>query len=100
MLSRKDINAWLETDPMRSIEVAEARVRGRIGLFKDRMGFRWAITLNSDPKQVIGSRGYFSVRRGIATVETGYELHTDFWRQGIMTEALLAMTVSVLALRI
>jgi ribosomal-protein-alanine N-acetyltransferase len=91
MLSREDINAWLETDPMQSIEEAEARVRSRIGLFKDKMGFRWAITLKSAPAQVIGSCGYFSVRRGTATVEAGYELHPDYWRQGIMTEALGAI---------
>ena len=91
MLSRADINEWLETDPMQSIEEAEARVRGRTGLFKDKMGFRWALTQRSDSRRVIGSCGYFSVRRGTATVEAGYELHPDFWRQGIMTEALQAM---------
>ena len=91
MLKRKDINVWLETDPMQTVEEAEAQVRGRIGLFKDKMGFRWALTQRSDPGRVIGSCGYFSVRRGTATVETGYELHPDFWKQGIMTEALQAM---------
>jgi ribosomal-protein-alanine N-acetyltransferase len=91
MLSRADINEWLETDPLQSIDQAEARVRGRMGLFKDTMGFRWALAQRSDPRRVIGSCGYFSVRRGTATVETGYELHPEFWRQGIMTEALQAM---------
>jgi ribosomal-protein-alanine N-acetyltransferase len=91
IMSREDINAWLETDPMQSIEEAERRVRSRMGLFNDKMGFRWAITLRSDPTKVIGSCGYFSVRRGTATVETGYELHPDYWRQGLMTEALQAM---------
>ena len=91
MLSHKDINAWLETDPMQTIQEAEGRVRGRMGLFKDKMGFRWAIAQRSNPGRVIGSCGYFSVRRGTATVETGYELHPDFWRQGFMTEALQAM---------
>jgi len=58
---------------------------------KDKMGFRWAITQKFDPARVIGSCGYFSVRRGTATVEAGYEIHPDFWRQGFMTEALQAM---------
>ena len=91
MLSRGDVNEWLETDPMQSIEEADKRVRGRMGLFTDKMGFRWALTQRSDPRRVIGSCGYFSVRRGTGTVETGYELHPDFWRQGLMTEALQAM---------
>jgi ribosomal-protein-alanine N-acetyltransferase len=91
ILRREDVNAWLETDPMQDITEAEARVHGRINLFFDKMGFRWAITLRQDPTQVIGSCGYFSVRRGTSTVETGYELHPDYWRQGIMSEALQAM---------
>jgi ribosomal-protein-alanine N-acetyltransferase len=91
MLRRDDINEWLESDPMKSIEEAEARVRGRMGLFTDKMGIRWAITQRTEPERVIGSCGYFSVRRGTATVETGYEIHPDFWKHGLMTEALQSM---------
>ena len=91
MLRRDDMNEWLETDPLKSIAEAETRVRSRMGLFTDRMGVRWAITHRADPSRVIGSCGYFSVRRGTTTVETGYEIHPDFWKQGLMTEALQAM---------
>ncbi len=34
--------------------------------------------------------GFFSVRRGTQTVETGYELHPAYWGQGLMIEALRA----------
>lgn len=91
IFQREDVNEWLETSPMQSIEDAEARVRSRIGLFNDGMGFRWAIALREDPGKLIGSCGFFSVRRGTQTVEAGYELHPDFWRRGIMTEALRAV---------
>ena len=47
MLRRNDMNEWLETDPLKSIAEAETRVRNRMGLFTDRMGFRWAITMRS-----------------------------------------------------
>jgi ribosomal-protein-alanine N-acetyltransferase len=63
MLRRDDMNEWLETDPLKSIAEAETRVRSRMGLFNDRMGIRWAITQRADPERVIGSCGYFSVRR-------------------------------------
>ena len=88
---REDVNKWMETEPMQTISDAEERVRGRINLFKDGMGFRWAITLKNNPGRVIGSCGYFSVRRGTQTVETGYELHPDHWGNGIITEALREM---------
>lgn len=91
ILRREDVNKWLETDPLQSIAETEARVQARMGLFKDKVGFRWAIVLRDDPAQVIGSCGYFSVRRGTQTVETGYEIHPDCWNKGFMTEALRAM---------
>ena len=92
ILRRPEVNQWLETDPLQSLEEAQARIRSRMGLFKDGMGFRWAITLRQQPEQVIGSCGFFSVRRGTHTVECGYELHPDYWGKGIMNEALQAMT--------
>jgi ribosomal-protein-alanine N-acetyltransferase len=91
ILSRADVNEWMETDPMVTIEEAEARVKGRMSLFHDRMGFRWAITPRDVPEKVIGSCGLFSVRRGTQTVETGYELHPAFWNRGLISEALRSM---------
>ncbi len=85
------VNQWLETDPLQSLEEAQARIRSRMRLFIDGMGFRWAITLRQQPERVIGSCGFFSVRRGTQTVECGYELHPDHWGKGIMSEALQAM---------
>jgi len=89
--SREEVNTWTETDTMRSMEEAETRVKSRMSLFKDRMGIRWAITLREKPQDVIGSCGFFSVRRGTQTVETGYDLHPDYWNKGLMTEALKEM---------
>jgi ribosomal-protein-alanine N-acetyltransferase len=91
ILCREDVNQWLETDRLRSMEEAEVRIRGRMGLFMDGMGYRWAITRREDPSVVIGSCGYFHIRRGTQTYETGFELHPDYWRQGIMTEAMQAI---------
>jgi ribosomal-protein-alanine N-acetyltransferase len=85
------VSKWLETDPLQSLDAAQARLRSRIGLFRDGMGFRWAITLRQQPERVIGSCGFFSLRRGTQTVECGYELHPDHWCKGIMSEALQAM---------
>jgi len=88
---REDVNTWLDRDPMQVIEEAERSIRSRMSLFANGFGFRWAISPEDDPDRLIGSCGYFSVRRGTATVEMGYELHPDYWRRGIMTEALRAV---------
>lgn len=91
IFNREDVNTWTETDTMRSMEEAEMRVKNRMSLFKDRQGIRWAITLRENPKDIIGSCGFFSVRRGTQTVETGYDLHPDYWNKGLITEALREM---------
>lgn len=91
IFSRQDVNQWLHTDLLQSLDEAETRIRERMSLFQNQMGFRWAITLREDPSQVIGSCGYFSVRRGTQTVEAGFDLHPEHWRKGIMNEALQAM---------
>ncbi len=91
IFSREDVNTWTETATMQSLKEAETRVKSRMSLFKDRMGIRWAITLRENPKDVIGSCGFFSVRRGTQTVETGYDLHPDHWNKGLTTEALREM---------
>lgn len=88
ILSRQAVNEWLETDPLKSVEEAEARIQSRVRLFKDGLGLRWAITLKENPSRVIGSCGYFSLQRGTQTVEIGYELHPDYWGRGMMSEAL------------
>lgn len=90
LFRRQDVNTWLDRDPMQIIEEAERSVRSRMSLFTNGMGFRWAIVSKDNPDRLIGSCGYFSVRRGTATVEIGYELHPDYWRKGFMTEALRA----------
>jgi methylmalonyl-CoA/ethylmalonyl-CoA epimerase len=91
MYARQDMNQWLEHGPMISIEEAERKVRSRMGLFENGLGYRWAITFKDFPEKLIGSCGYFSVRIGTHTVEMGYELHPDYWQQGIMSEALTAV---------
>jgi RimJ/RimL family protein N-acetyltransferase len=91
IFSRQDVNQWLHTALLQSLDDAETRIRERMGLFQNQMGFRWAITLRENPSLVIGSCGYFSVRRGTQTVEAGFDLHPEHWRKGIMTEALKAM---------
>jgi methylmalonyl-CoA/ethylmalonyl-CoA epimerase len=91
MYTRKDLVQWIEHETMVSIREAEERVSNRISLFEKGWGYRWAVTFKDDPEKVIGSCGYFGVRIGTHTVEMGFDLHPDYWRQGIMTEALTAV---------
>ncbi len=56
----------------------------------EKSGIRWAITLK--PKDsMIGSCGFHLYHRRDQRAEIGYELHSDHWRRGIMTEATQAV---------
>ena len=50
-------------------------------------GFRWAITRRQDGK-LLGTCGFHNGKPEHYRFEMGYELGKEYWRQGIMTEAL------------
>ena len=56
----------------------------------EKSGIRWAITLKPDGR-MIGSCGFHLYDRRHRRVEIGYELHSDYWRRGIMSEAVGAV---------
>ena len=55
--------------------------------FNSKFGMRWAITLKPDDL-MIGSCGFHDYKPSHRSAEIGYELHHDYWRKGIMTEAI------------
>jgi len=48
----------------------------------------WVIALKENPKQMIGSVGYWRTDFANHRAEIGYMLHPDYWRKGIISEAL------------
>lgn len=50
----------------------------------------WVISLKENPDQMIGSIGYWRTNFTNYRAEIGYMLHPDYWRKGIVSEALKA----------
>ncbi|RZK78009.1 MAG: N-acetyltransferase [Pedobacter sp.] len=48
----------------------------------------WAITLKGAPKNMIGNVGFWRTDAANHRAEIGYILHPDYWRKGILSEAL------------
>ena len=71
-------------------DVASEIVEWADRIFADRTGIRWAITLKPADR-MIGSCGFHLYNPVDRRVEIGYELHSEFWRQGIMSEATRAV---------
>ena len=59
-------------------------------IFEHKTGIRWAITRPPDDR-MIGSCGFHLYHPGHRRLEIGYELHRGCWRQGLMSEAILAL---------
>lgn len=68
-----------------AIEVIERRTKG----FESGRGIRWGIARKQD-NRLIGSCG-FTWNKDANAAEVGYELASQFWQQGIMSEALRAI---------
>ena len=59
-------------------------------IFAGQTGIRWAIALKPE-RRMIGSCGFHLFDRRHQRAEIGYELHSDYWRRGIMSEAVGAV---------
>ena len=58
--------------------------------FNQSLGIRWAIRLQGS-QQCIGTCGFNAWNMAMRSTTVGYDLHRQYWRQGIMTEALKAI---------
>ena len=57
--------------------------------FSEKQALRWAVTFQDD-NTVLGTCGYHDITVYHHRAEIGYELHSAYWRQGIMSEAVRA----------
>ena len=78
-----DLDTFTHLDE--AIKVIERRAKG----FESGIGIRWVITLKQS-NYIIGSCG-FTWYTEANSAEVGYELASQFWKQGIMSEALSAI---------
>lgn len=73
--------------PMKAIEEAEERINETSTAFQFKEGIRWAITFK-DSDNLIGSAGIWRLLKEHLRGEIGYELMPEYWKKGIMFEAL------------
>ena len=54
-------------------------------------GITWGITMKENPGKLIGTIGYWRMKKEHYRAEIGYMLNPAFWKKGIMKEAILAV---------
>jgi ribosomal-protein-alanine N-acetyltransferase len=77
-------------EPHRSLDEAHQLAQRRQKLYEDREAIIWAVTLKGEDT-VIGDCLFWNFGPDFHYAETGYELNSEYWRQGITTEAMKAV---------
>lgn len=77
-------------DPMTELAQAEKLVERFKNSFLTGHSMRWAIIRKED-NRFVGTIGLNNLSKGMKRAEIGFEMHPDFWRSGITSEALKAV---------
>lgn len=80
----------MDLDSFQTVEQAGALIRLWNQRFEDGQGIRWGIALKEDDR-LIGTCGFHEWKKAHYKAEIGYELSPEYWRNGMMTEAIGAI---------
>lgn len=84
--SDPDVTAFMNINPMQSVEQAEEMI---LYLTQLEHAGRYTIVLEDDT--IVGSCGFNYIDAVNQRGEIGYEIGKDFWRKGYMSQALQAL---------
>jgi ribosomal-protein-alanine N-acetyltransferase len=88
--SHPEVMRYWSTPPLADREVAANLIKKIQEDWKRRVILKWGIALRTD-NQLIGSITLFNLDFNHRRAEIGYALGRDYWRQGYMNEALMAL---------
>jgi ribosomal-protein-alanine N-acetyltransferase len=77
---------YIDREPCESLDEANEHITKLYTLWNENEGIAWAITLKNDG-HLIGSLGFFNLKKEHYRAEFGYSLHPSFQGKGIMLEA-------------
>ena len=77
-------------DPMTELAQAEKLVEHFRNSFLANRSMRWAMVRKED-NRFAGTIGLNNLSKGMKRAEIGFEIHPDFWRTGITSEAVKAV---------
>ena len=86
--SDEKVLQYIGKEPILTIEEAEEFIEKISNILLIKEGIMWGITLLENPTKVIGTICFWNLVKEHDRAELGYTLHPDFWRRGIMKEAI------------
>ena len=88
--SDEQVMEFFEQQPHHSLQDTQELIQKVQMRYEQRESIRWCITLQGEDR-VIGACDFHHFSHEFRRAETGYDLHRDFWRKGIMSEAMKAI---------
>ena len=89
---RPDNVTYLTWPAHTDLAVTQATLERWVAAYQDGDTFKWAITLKSQPDQVIGDISGVGYEPATNSMTIGYVLGRDYWGKGYMTQALIAVS--------
>ena len=89
--SDPEVTKFLTWPPHGNIEVSAAVIQSWIGGYSSSDFYQWMICLKEEPHSPIGSISVVELNNTVQKAEIGYCIGRNWWRKGIMTEALRAV---------
>ncbi|MBK7381111.1 MAG: GNAT family N-acetyltransferase [Ignavibacteriales bacterium] len=86
---RSDIRVmqYLDKDCHKTVEDSKKMINEIIQAYKDKSGINWIIRKKNTLEE-IGYIGYWRLNRQGVRAEIGYALKPEYWRKGLMSEAM------------
>ena len=90
--SDSEVTKFLTWQPHPSVDVSRSIIENWLKKYSDEKYYQWAIVLKDNGNEPIGDISVGNMNEDISMVHIGYCLGRAWWRRGIMSEALKAVT--------
>lgn len=90
--SDSEVTKFLTWQPHSSVDVSRSIIENWLKEYSDEKYYQWAIVLKDNGNEPIGDISVVHMNEDISMVHIGYCLGRAWWRRGIMSEALKAVT--------
>ena len=81
---------YIDREKTKSLEEATAFINTINTAIDNNESILWSIALHDKPETMIGNICFWRIDKQHYRSEIGYMLHPDYWKKGLMKEALLA----------
>ena len=79
---------FIDKEPMTTVQEAIDFINKIDRDIEANEAIQWGICIKENPEKLIGTICFWHIRKEHCRAEIGYALHPDFWRRGLMKEAI------------